>query len=778
MDVVLPSVIRRSRRPLPALALTVTLPLLIACAAEPGGAGTVPDVLRLDELLDAAELRIEQPARPEPLVAFEFDDGDATGWTAGSQSSTVSVSDGVLRFETEGPDRLMGPDDLGLRTEEADIVSLRLRASGTEWIDLVWRDDNEDDPRSRIPMRTGPDPNRAVMVPANVGRVQVPIYEQDRWLTHDVEMMGFGVWRRGIGPVHERPPDRRLLQLGLSTPTASVVEIDRLRVMRASDYYFSGSEAGIAQYQIDRSLRSCLYTGGPGEITYELILPEDARFSCGLGIVEAEPPVVFSMEVETAADVHTVFSRAVSTNTSWHDEKVDLSKFAGKKVALRLKTTTVAGPNVALWANPAIYRSGQRETPRLGGPGVNVVLYLIDCLRADHLAGFGYERDLAPVIESLAERGVSFDRFFTADTWTKPSVATMESGVPSLVHGVMGPFGGVPGVLTTVQEMLRAHGIETAVVTENSHIGKLTNLARGFSFYEMAHLPDLEETFLPTDTLELAEEFLRAHRDRPFFLYVHTIEAHAPYAPPPRYMESFLAPGATPTDIDRYDGEVARADENLGRFLDVLSKFKLDRNTVLVILADHGEAFREHEGMVRHGGKPYNELLHVPLVFHVPGLIPEGRRRDELAHMTDIAPTLLELFGIEPAPQHRGRSLLPLVVGGPADDGWERALFAIGRGAAAAISHRHKLVYNVTGPDRGVRHLYDLSSDMGETVDLAEDQPEIADALQRRILDDVAAQRKMGQEIRRLQGARAGAQRPVPLDPEEIARLRAMGYVE
>jgi arylsulfatase A-like enzyme len=182
--------------------------------------------------------------------------------------------------------------------------------------------------------------------------------------------------------------------------------------------------------------------------------------------------------------------------------------------------------------------------------------------------------------------------------------------------------------------------------------------------------------------------------------------------------------------------------------------------------------------MVRHGGKPYNELIHVPLIFHAPGLIPEGERLTELAHMTDIAPTILDLFGIEPAPQHRGRSLLPLVRGEPADAGWDRTLFAIGMGAAAAITDRHKLIYNVTGPRSGIRHLYDLSTDMKETVDLAEDQPEIADVLERQIVDYVAAQRRMGQEIRRLQGARAGAERPVPLDPEEIERLRALGYVE
>jgi arylsulfatase A-like enzyme len=756
--------------------VALSLPVLVACAGEPD-AGR--DVLRLDELLGQAEVHV-QPQQPrEPLVAYEFESPDARGWSVGNASSSVSLVDGVLRFETRGPDRIMGPEIANLRTGQAEIIALRLRAKGTGSIDVLWRTQDENGLTSPTRVRFGPDAQRAVVPPASLGRAYVPIFEQDRWLKSDVETSGFGGWRRAIGPVHERPPDRRILRLGLATSTASVIEVDFLRVLRAGDYLASRGPVAVAQHEIDRSLRTCLSMSGPGEISYRLTVPDNARFSCGLGVVEAGPSVAFRVEVETGGVVETVLERTVSANTSWQDEKVDLSELAGKRVTLRLEVATADDDgNVALWANPTLYRMLEDDTPSLRSASVNVVLYLIDALRADQLSTYGSERDPAQLIASLADRGVTFDRYFTSETWTKPSVATMETGVPSLVHGVTGLVGGVPNVLSTVQETLRSHGIETAVVTENSHIGKLTNLARGFSRYEMAHIPDLEETFLPSDTFERAEEFLETHRDRPFFLYVHTIEPHAPYAPPPRYLESFLAPGEKPRDIDLYDGEIARADVNLGRLCDVLRRLDLDRRTVLVILADHGEAFREHEGMVRHGGKPYIELLHVPLVFHAPGLLPEGRRVAQLVQTIDIAPTLLEIFGIDPASQYRGRSLVPLLLGEPVEDGWNRTLFAIGRGAAAAITDRYALISNVAGPDRGVRHLYDLSSDMKETVDLAGNKPEIADELQGYILETAAAQRKMGEEIRRLQAERAGAESPLPINPKEVERLRAMGYVE
>ena len=305
----------------------------------------------------------------------------------------------------------------------------------------------------------------------------------------------------------------------------------------------------------------------------------------------------------------------------------------------------------------------------------NIVLITVDSFRPDRLGCYGYSRARTPEIDSLAARGVTFERAYAAASWTNPSLVSILTGQYPAVHGVERRGQSVPESLVTPLESLRAAGY---LVPEINYL---------FPMPEYLNLG-----FVPNDIRDLAG-FLRAYRDTTFFAWHHFHGPHLPYSPPDKYLEQFLPGGSSGDPAVRavrenilmprgeyafgprerevvsalYDAEVAAQDEELGLVFRTLDSLGLTRNTIVILTADHGEELFEH-GWIGHGstslaGTLYEELVRIPLIVSLPGRFPAGRRVGALVQGVDLMPTLFELIGLEPGGPLQGRSFRSLLEG-------------------------------------------------------------------------------------------------------------------
>ena len=280
--------------------------------------------------------------------------------------------------------------------------------------------------------------------------------------------------------------------------------------------------------------------------------------------------------------------------------------------------------------------------------GYNVVIVLFDATRYDHLGYYGYKRDTSPNIDKLSKKSLVFTNAIAQATWTKPSVVSLFTSNYVKDHGVVSMLGidisssACPQCMTgdvlspqamTLTKVLKAQGYQTTAFIDNALLSKGHGLEQGFDEYEEIH-PASKQT-------AQAIAWVKAHKKSKFFMYLHYLAPHAPYDPPARYRTrfkseykgKFVFQGRETIDVPlsqeemdelmaRYDGEICFADYWSGRFLSFLRKQKLLKKTLVVFVADHGEALGEN-GPIGHGyGHEFNKVVQVPL-FIFPG---EGHR--------------------------------------------------------------------------------------------------------------------------------------------------------
>jgi arylsulfatase A-like enzyme len=298
---------------------------------------------------------------------------------------------------------------------------------------------------------------------------------------------------------------------------------------------------------------------------------------------------------------------------------------------------------------------------------------MLDTLRADHLSGYGYERQTSPVLDRFGRENLKANFALTAAPWTPASVATMFTGLYPSSHRMMPPndrdlakkgLTRLNDELTTLAELLKSHGYKTAGVSPNPWITKQFGYTQGFDrFYFIERQPADKIT---ESGREIVERWKSEGREDPFFLYLHFLDPHDPYTPPGEYETRFTGSlkrspfSYTPEmqhKINLYDGEIAFLDTELGRFFDYLKASKLYDNAVIVIVSDHGEQFMEH-GDERHGYKLFNEEVHIPLMLKTAREEDRGKTIDQTVSTVDILPTLLDLVGVDAPRELPGVSLL------------------------------------------------------------------------------------------------------------------------
>jgi len=368
----------------------------------------------------------------------------------------------------------------------------------------------------------------------------------------------------------------------------------------------------------------------------------------------------------------------------------------------------------------------------------NVVLISMDTVRADRLGIYGHSRPTSPNVDRLAASSLVFENAISQSAWTLPGHGAMMTGLyPSRLGVTEYPAKrGLPKVRTLADEFRRA-GYATGAFTGGGFVAAHFGFNRGFDVYS-------SDGRRFEHNIDEALSWLRQHKERRFFLFLHGYDAHRPYYSRPEDKKAIGLSGVRnaeqrrfctkdqrqkPDDIDvimqYYDAAIRHGDATVGRFLDELEALGLAGRTVVLLTADHGEEFYEH-GNCDHVRFLYREVVNVPYILYVPALASEPRRvADVVPASISVARTLLEIAGIwSDLP---GVSLAPILRGEPSP---VRTVFSEtdsipgsngSRGATTAMTNaKYRLIsYLDEGTDEG----YDAVTDRAERFVLPESNP-------------------------------------------------------
>jgi arylsulfatase A-like enzyme/Flp pilus assembly protein TadD len=401
-------------------------------------------------------------------------------------------------------------------------------------------------------------------------------------------------------------------------------------------------------------------------------------------------------------------------------------------------------------------RSESAGAPESGSPSSvrpDVVLVTIDTLRADSLGFAGNKKVETPVLDRLAAQGLVFRNAHAHNVVTLPSHANVLTGLLPYQHGIRDNTGfRLDPSSPTLAALLKADGYATAAFIGAFPLDSRFGLSRGFDVYDDRYprgkTPlDFEMPERPaTEVVPAALAWWNERRSAPRFLWIHLYDPHAPYRPPLPFAERYSS--------NLYLGEIAATDAALAPILDPFTSGAAPP-ALVIVTSDHGEALGDH-GEETHGLFAYEATLHIPLVVWFRGKVSPGSSAELVRHV-DIAPTVLAEAGVEKPAAMTGSSLLSAPPA-PRATYFEAFSTALNRGWAplrGVIAEGAKFV------DLPVPELYDLAQDPGETRNLAGDRPDLL----RRLARLLPAESELGH-----------ARRP-DATPEEVARLRSLGYL-
>ena len=446
---------------------------------------------------------------------------------------------------------------------------------------------------------------------------------------------------------------------------------------------------------------------------------------------------------------------------------------------------------------------------------INVVVYLVDTLRADRIGAYGYSRANTPVIDQLAKDGVLFENCYAPAPWTVPSTMSLHTSLYPNDHGVLVDGNKIPPSVMPMAARMKQAGYWTAGYICNPWAGVAVGLEKGYDVYVKKRF------FVRHDLIERA---ISTNSTRPYYFYIHPVEPHRPYEPPEDFIErigrvpprmiqhvkklvthyvqltkaDFVA-GRPLGSLDNteeqqavlrklaelkdvinllYDAEVAFCDDNLGKIIDVFKRRDMWNNTLFIFLSDHGEEINDHGGH-QHDQSLYNELVHVPMIIKFPQNRFTGRRFSDNVSLVDVLPTIMEYIDrSDLAHDCEGRSLLSLIEQGKRESPHPLTVRSIrinkkkyfkpykearGDFNISLTQGNLKGIWNVE-PD--TFELYDLKADPGERSNLSASKPEQVD----RMRDFAAKWLKTRPKIEK-------SQEDATLDESIMRQLRDLGYV-
>lgn len=550
----------------------------------------------------------------------------------------------------------------------------------------------------------------------------------------------------------------------------------------------------VAAVELGGAERRSLVLRSPTTMSYYLEVPRGGRFVFGLGAEGQASGLTARVRVTPEGGEPNEIFRA-TPGASWNDQSLDLSSYAGQVVRLDLEVSGEGQGRVAFSA-PAIMVPPPEVAARPAEVR-NVVVLLIDTLRASKLRPYNPEtRVRTPVLDRVAQRGVVFAQAQSPENWTKPSCASVLTGLSPMTHGAKTDEARLPASAELVSEAFDRAGFATGSFIANGYVSDRFGFDQGWDDYNN-YIREGRSTEA-ADVFNEAGNFIEQHRSERFFVYVQTIDPHVPYDPPAEYLRMYdtsaysgtVSPRQTPELLEQakrnaitfnaadrrrlealHDGEISYHDHHLGQFLERLERLGLADDTLIVITSDHGEEFNDH-GSWGHGHSIFQELLGVPLIFSMPGRLPEGRRVEHTVSTLNIAQTILDLTGVSGLPRAEGRSLVPDLLGA-VTPGPQVAFSDFQEIRRVARAGRYKLVVRANLSSV----LFDLEADPGERNEREVHSMPIAGRYTRILLGQYLGAQNRGQWLRARQDA-AGAleAESAEMDDTIRAQLRALGY--
>jgi arylsulfatase A-like enzyme len=452
---------------------------------------------------------------------------------------------------------------------------------------------------------------------------------------------------------------------------------------------------------------------------------------------------------------------------------------------------------VALLASAGyFYFAGSRENPDSRPVGdmadlaalqerddINVLFILIDTLRADRLSVYGYDRETSPALDYLANTGIRFAANRAQSSWTKTSMASLWTGLYPSRTGVLRHVDVLSPEAETPAEILGDEGFVTAGIWRNGWVAPNFGFGQGFEIYQTPSGKQAPATMrlsaragridgTDIDSIFSGIEFIRAHVDQRWFLYVHLMDVH-------QYISNEESAIFGNSYSDSYDNSILWTDLQVGFLLKELYKLNVENRTMVVVASDHGEAFGEH-GTEGHARDLYGEATLTPFIISPPFKMSPPAVVSSPTQNIDIWPTVLDMLGIEGLPAADGISWRPLLLEGVGSEGrpelgrdrdidfaqLDRNWGKLEQEPAPIVAFREgslRLIHDTAEPDHDL--LFDVAADPGEHVNLRTRQPADAD----RLLKEAKAHLK-------LKTVFEGGAPQVELDEMHLRQLRALGY--
>ncbi len=434
-------------------------------------------------------------------------------------------------------------------------------------------------------------------------------------------------------------------------------------------------------------------------------------------------------------------------------------------------------------------RSSTSKSDIVDCPGCNLVVILVDTLRADRLPFYGYKTNTSPFLNSLSENSIVFERAFSSSSWTAPATASVFTSVLPSRHGVITGFAAtksqknrnpsfqlnrIAADLETLPEYLNKSGFQTIGVADNLNIGKEIGFDRGFDKFHKYRYQGAEAVN------QKAMEFLDQEQNKnPYFLYLHYMDPHEPYSKKgDSYKPCFedLKKNKTKKRNKKeriacaYDSEINFVDKHIES---LFKKYNWHKNTVVLFISDHGEEFHDH-GQDGHGKTLYTEMIHVPFLLYHPRW--KGQRVKENVHTLDVMPTIAGLTSDSLKPQWVGKNLLNVIA--RENDNNSRPIISerlrskdsrFNWSIKSIVLDNFHLIKTITRisefDTENKFELYNILNDYSEQIDLAESDPQTTEKLAAMLSNDITEEPETDTV-------------EINADPELLKELKSLGYLE